>query len=401
LPFFNQTAILQARGKWRLAAKEKLLGVQYLRAIAALMVAYYHLTGEIPAYSRALSFDYIISSRRLSAGVDIFFVISGFIMYVTGRKLSPSEFAWRRLIRILPLYWTLTLAVCAVAIVAPNMLHRTDLAMGYVMKSLLFLPYHNPGQAGQLFPLLVPGWTLNYEMAFYALFGLALFAPRWSMQLVFGVLCALSGLGMIWSHPELLDLRGFYMSDRLLLFAAGIALGATYIHLRSTREVDIVGGVESSTRPAETKAAGSRIRIPRWVLLALIVAGFWGVLTNWSPMTRNGWAEITSAVVIVAGVVAWERQFGIPRWRVPLLLGDASYSIYLAHLFAFGIVRAEWPHVSSTPWAFATASMTVALGLAMSTYWLIERPSLRWLQALRRRLPLLSDKKATEILVVK
>lgn len=338
--------------------KEKLVGVQYLRAIAALMVAYYHLVDQIPAFAHTLSFSSVLSSQRLSAGVDIFFVISGFIMYVTGRDLSAGEYAWRRLVRIVPLYWALTLVVCAIAVLDAATLHRTDVTAEYAIKSLLFLPYHNPTQQDLLFPLLAPGWTLNYEMAFYALFALALLLPRYRMRAVCFVLLALTLAGMLRARPEMLSISGFYTSSRLALFAAGITLG----WLHGTR----------------------RLHISRVLCAALILAGFWGVLTDWTPVESSRWAELASATAIVTGVLAWEQQFGLPRLRIPLLLGDASYSIYLAHLFAFGLVRSIWSHVDGLPWAFATASMMAAVALALVTYRLIERPALRLLSGTRQ-----------------
>lgn len=331
--------------------KERLFGVQYLRGIAALMVAYYHLVDQIPAFSHALSFTRVLNTRRLSSGVDIFFVISGLIMYVTGRNLSIGDYARRRLTRILPLYWALTLAVCAIAALDAATLHRTDVTAEYTIKSLFFVPYHNPTQQGLLFPLLAPGWTLNYEMAFYALFALVLLLPRYRMRTVTVVLLATTIVGMLWPHPEMLSILGFYTSSRLALFAAGIILG--WLHRNKW------------------------LRISRPFCAALILAGLWGVLTDWTPVASSRWAELASAIAVVTGTVAWEQQFGIPRWRIPLLLGDASYSLYLAHLFAFGLVRTLWRHVDGVPWAFAAVSMMAAVVLALVTYRLIERPAVR------------------------
>lgn len=333
--------------------KKKLIGVQYLRAVAALMVAYYHLIGQIPPYSPDFSFAHFLSSQRLPTGVDIFFVISGFIMYVTGRGLSAGEFASRRFTRIVPLYWILTLAICAIAMLDAAALRRTDVTIEYAAKSLLFIPYHNPGEHNLLFPMLVPGWTLNYEMAFYALFGVALLLPKYRMRTLVILLLVLVAGGMIWSRPEMFDRWGFYTSNRLALFAAGIVLGGIY-----------TAGI---------------LQIPRLLCGGLVLAGFWGALTNWQPVATDRWLELASAVAIVVGVVAWEGQFGIPRWRVPLLLGDASYSIYLAHPFAFGITRTAWRHLNGPPWAFAILSMLVAIALAIATYRLIEQPTVHWL----------------------
>jgi len=341
-----------------MAGKEKLLGVQYLRATAALMVAYFHLVNIQPA----LAFEGALNSSRLPAGVWIFFVISGFIMYVTARNLSPAQFVWRRIVRIVPLYWVLTLAVCVIAAMAPWALHRTDVTAGTLARSLLFIPYHNTTQRGLLFPLLVPGWTLNYEMAFYALFALALFARRYCAWIAVSALCLLAAVGMLHARPMMSTFSGFYLSRRLLLFAAGIVLALTY----------------------------ERIRLPRVLCAALILAGFWLLLANWQVAGAGHAADFFGATAIVLGAVAWERQFGMPKLRALLLLGDASYSIYLVHLFAFGVTREIWKQMrwegaASVP-AFGIVSMAAAVGLALVTYRLIERPALRLLTRGRRQI---------------
>lgn len=332
-----------------------------------MMVAYFHLRAQVPEFARDLSFHWIVDSDRLSSGVSIFFVISGFIMYVTGRKLTAANFIRRRIARILPLYWSITLAVCAVAIAAPHAVRRTDVTLEYLAKSLFFIPYHNPTQLGLLFPILVPGWSLNYEIAFYALFSVALLAPpRWRTSIIGGALgtCALAG--SLRPRPELLDIWGFYTSSQLLLFAAGIALGALYTQLQA--------------RAAE----GVRPQLPRWACAGLALIGFWMILGDWPGQVMG----LTGSVAIVTGIVAWEHQYGLPRWRGLLLLGDASYSLYLVHLVAFGITRALWGHLGAHgalgAAGFAATSMVAAVSLALVTYRFIELPALAMLTAGRQ-----------------
>lgn len=383
-----------------MVGKEKLLGVQYLRATAALMVAYYHLRTQIPAFLPALSFDRVVSSAHLSSGVYVFFVISGFIMYVTGRNLSAGDFVRRRLVRILPLYWTVTLAVCVVAVVAPHAVHRTDVTAEYVTKSLLFVPYNNPTQQDVLFPILVPGWSLNYEMAFYAIFAAALLAPaRWRTWIIGAVLGSCVLAGVLRSRPEMLDLWGFYTSSRLLMFAAGIGLGMVYTRLRPRSSptmmlgspwsgADGVYSFEAShgsqwrgrCRNGEAVVMDARPRLPRWACAALVGIGFWMILGSAFTGEAQRIAQLWGSLAIVGGTVAWEYQYGLPKWRALLLLGDASYSLYLVHLFAFGITRTLWSRLhwqgGIAAYCFATTSILVAVTLALATYRLIERPAL-------------------------
>src|SRR6185437_3793138 len=108
------------------ARKEKLLGVQYLRAIAALMVVWFHLYGEIPAYEPFFSVHGWISVPAFRGGVDIFFVISGFVMYVSSIDSEPLRFLWRRIARIVPLYWSMTLVVVLLSLAAHSLAKRTE-----------------------------------------------------------------------------------------------------------------------------------------------------------------------------------------------------------------------------------------------------------------------------------
>jgi exopolysaccharide production protein ExoZ len=233
-------------------------------------------------------------------------------------------------------------------------LHRTDLTAQYLIKSLLFVPYANPGHGGELFPILVPGWTLNYEMAFYSLFALTLFAPaRWRAWLIGAAISAAAVLGLLYPRERMYSIWGFYTGAIVLLFAAGVLLGAAYVRARDRK---------------------LHLHVPKWVCAASIILGFWVILADLPHFPL--W-QLAGSVVIVGGVVAWEYQYGLPRWRVPLLLGDASYSIYLVHLFAFGLVRTAWNHLHfESASAFAVLAIGSAIALALLTYQLIERPSL-------------------------
>src|SRR5271166_3045280 len=158
-----------------------LLSIQTLRALAALAVVAYH----------ALQWDrggFDVGR----AGVDVFFVISGFIMWrvTAGRDVPPRAFLWRRFTRVAPLYWLATLGVLAVALVWPAFLPEVRPGWRHLVLSLAFIPHLDP--RGLPFPTLPPGWTLDYEAVFYAIFAAALAGPRaWRGRLVVGALIAL------------------------------------------------------------------------------------------------------------------------------------------------------------------------------------------------------------------
>ncbi len=194
--------------------------IQSLRAIAALMVVIHHLAHELGKLPGA---EAVAAGLRAAApwmaGVDIFFVISGFIMVhasasLFGRPGAASLFLKRRLIRIVPLYWLMTIVVAAIAFAAPAMV--TDGAPGLeaILASLLFWPHARPD--GSVQPVLSLGWTLNYEMLFYALFAAALALGRGARATVLvttGLLALLLAAGALagalpwtfWGRPIVLE----------------------------------------------------------------------------------------------------------------------------------------------------------------------------------------------------
>lgn len=330
--------------------KDQLQSVQILRAIAALAVVAFHF-----AQSLAIDFKLIpMDSFTMGAdGVDIFFVISGFIMaYTTAREdqRSPGEFAWKRLVRIVPLYWVLTLAVFAMGIVAPTLLNSGGATWEELGKSLAFIPYERTD--GRVQPVLFLGWTLNYEMFFYAVFTLALLlAPRWRLQVVVGVMAVMAAIG--YAYPGDLGVLGrFYTNGIILEFVWGCLLFVAW-----------------NRWPPRLRAVA-----PIWILgtALLLLQNFWNV-----PLPR----EIEKGLpvlMIVAGVLALTvRDGAIPRlFRA---IGDASYSLYLGHPYAIGLfVKLSVALLGGTvlgALVAGTLTLAVSVAAALLSFHLLERPS--------------------------
>ena len=139
--------------------QNKIDSIQILRFLAAFSVMMVHL----PLFGFG------------AWGVDIFFVISGFIMmYVT--ESNERNFLVKRIIRIVPLYWMLTMGVFSIAIFFPNLLNNTSANLEHLIKSLFFIPFDKNGTGH--FPILFLGWTLNFEIIFYLLFSISLFVSK-------------------------------------------------------------------------------------------------------------------------------------------------------------------------------------------------------------------------------
>ena len=129
--------------------------VQWLRLLAATLVVFYH--AEVQLFH--LDEDHVSDFGLGASGVDLFFVISGFIMVLISRNrpTSFSSFIRRRLMRIVPLYWSLTLAVFLLVLLTPSLLRSASLDPLHVLSSFLFLPYPHPVLGQQMLCLCLGG----------------------------------------------------------------------------------------------------------------------------------------------------------------------------------------------------------------------------------------------------
>ena len=159
-----------------------LILVQVLRGLAALAIAALHAQADARALAEARGLGFTpLLHLPWAAGVDVFFVISGLIMVHASRGLFAREgargtFLKRRLARIVPLYWAVTLLYLAVALTTPALLNSALLDPAPILASFLFIPFTRPDGAVQ--PLYSLGWTLNFEMLFYVLFAATIGWPK-------------------------------------------------------------------------------------------------------------------------------------------------------------------------------------------------------------------------------
>ncbi|QUD88059.1 acyltransferase family protein [Phenylobacterium montanum] len=329
--------------------------IQYLRAVAAIMVLCYHVVLHwIPEQKPHYLF--------LSGGVDIFFVISGFVMWslTAGREGGAWDFFSRRLKRIVPLYWLMTTAMLVVLVVLPGATLTSKFDLGHVVSSYLFIPAIHPVK-GTFEPLLFPGWTLNYEMFFYVLITLALLGPmRFRLALILIPLAGLTAMGLI-PHSDR-SLVAFYSNSLLAEFGMGCVLGALL-------EKDL----------AE--------RAPPWAGVAMIglaIAAFFGLAQV--PGLARGFAWGVPAALFVSGWVFNERARGTARWPLVQLLGDASYAIYLSHVIVLSaLFQIAHRFVRSVP-AEIGASVVITLTcitVGVGVYWFVEKPIINWFKTPR------------------
>jgi exopolysaccharide production protein ExoZ len=298
----------------------RLESIQLLRAVAAIGVVFTHAITRIGVTFPDVKGEFLFADSRGQltvgdAGVDLFFVISGFIMlHVHGHDFglprAPLRFMARRVVRIVPIYWLLTTAALAFQIFAPWIFttHYKGIDISWIIGSYLFLPIPVPGSI--VSPLVGVGWTLNYEMFFYVVFATTLlFQRRCGLWLIFlGFACLVTiGISLGSTNP----IVGFFTNWLLLDFLLGLAISAW-----------------SSAGRRLSGAAIGLVLITGVAALAATVV--------WSPPEQGplrfiGWG--IPCALIVLGM----RSVAVPSGTLAsaaIVLGDSSYSIYLWQFFA-------------------------------------------------------------------
>ncbi len=310
--------------------------IQAIRAFAALSVVVFHLplNGKVGSY-----------------GVDIFFVISGFLMPFIAQDY-PHHVFLRRIIRIVPLYWPATVGIFLVSLWYPTMLQSTTANSASLVKSLLFIPYVR--ESGLIQPLLFLGWTINYEMYFYAVFALSLMLSRKYCNYVTAAIIALPWLVSLFVELES-TIFTFYSQSIILEFVFGIFLYYVW---------------------AWKKRKCVTISLPLVNLIILISALSLPCLQYFGEaiQVRSVVFGIPSVLLVLACICA-EGKIKVPGLLVGL--GNASYSLFIVHPYViqgcdkmlykaanFGMLRIIWYLIV----------IAVCIVLSYIIYSLYERP---------------------------
>ena len=339
-------------------ARQRLLGIQFARGLAAVLVVLYH-TGRglaLPQYVGAIPLGGVFNFGH--AGVDFFFVLSGFVIFYVhhgdiGDPAALPRYVWRRLARIYPIYWVVTAAVVAITLVKPDA--AAILRPDVVVRSLLLLPQQND-------PLLGVAWTLVFEMAFYTVFALAILwrplglaaAAGWVGMLLLGY------AGTEFSWPILRLFAGSYNMD----FLFGIAAAHVALHRHPARPLLLVAiGVAVFLLSGVAEDAGL---IRTAGLISKLLFGL-------------------AAAACVLGLAVAERQGRLHLGRAATRLGNASYAIYLVHTIVIGLAARALATLQVLPVLPGAVALVVVAVLAVAVgvvlHQIVERPMLVWLAA--------------------
>jgi exopolysaccharide production protein ExoZ len=338
---------------------KQLDGIQILRGVAASMVVFHHfclMLNEYGGHSRVAQYHNL--GLVGAAGVDIFFVISGFIIVYTmmlrERPITWPQFALARIKRVVPLYWLFTLLLVGIW-VTHKALKSMVVTPDLLIRSLFFLPLtkYTLGAAPSSHPILVQGWTLQYEAFFYllctlviAILGVKKLFPFVSIAVVLSMVAA----RLIPSAPN-------YLSDPLLLeFVAGTILG----WLAAT---GLLAGLAHGRVLAWLAISGATV--------ALFLTSF---LTD--PFSARVWGWGIPGVLLVFGSILVKPSRSGILARPAIYIGSASYSIYLGHglvtLFAGTLMKGGYLTGSGDGFLFLATVGTIAA--TSLVYPMLEKP---------------------------
>lgn len=402
-----------------------LSNLQLLRAFASIAVVLYH-TG------------YFINGMHTEfSGVAIFFCLSGFMMAYVSRR-GAEGFLLNRVIRIVPMYWCATaflviwvysglanpvvtwpllleryskaffawavLLVCGITffrtfcrkvsndewplpqlwlyvpvlIVAAGffMLHRFaggGEEVSHFIKSLSFIPYL--GVDGGTLPILGVGWTLNIEMVLYVLFSICLLlSQRWAPSLVVAAIFGAALLGRFFDIPVFMR---WYVGSYTNAFASGIVIFYVWQYWLRDRPIPKLW--------AKVTVALYSLAFFSWHLIPSVLAPLFQEI----PLVRQMIGSLIPESVMIVALLAHDAGVRVSA-RIPMLLGAASYSIYLTHGIVLETIRPVGEHwkfmLPSGSFAAASFAVIISVIVGVAAYRYVELPMLEAYRAwLRRR----------------
>lgn len=345
---------------------DRLDSIQAFRGIAATAVVLHHACNELGIVrgQNLAERHWFFNTDIGSAGVDLFFIISGFIMVYTtqSKSTTASRFLLQRSIRIYPLYWLCSIVGILIYLSPWLQLYDEFRNHGieYVKSFFLYPSFGAGAEQAMVRPRpLGQGWTLVYEMVFYGIFALALIFNRGRRATFASV-----GVVALWAGSHLLPSgvwRALLADSIILEFVFGMALAHLFVATTvqfSTATSRIFLGVSAAALLGAATIPVYLESVPRVIVFGI------------------------PCLLIAAGIVLNRRERQAPKWL--LLLGDASYSLYLTHgltmlLFRIGYSRSGAIRALPQPVYFVMLLLAV-FPIGILCYLLFERPVTQFLK---------------------
>ena len=332
----------------------KLETLQCGRAFAAILVLLFH-TNITLSLKKYMGQDVFYFSNIGYSGVHFFFVLSGFVIYLTHAKDIGVPGRWRnylkkRFLRIYLPLWTVLLCLISIFLTVPVYGSGTETQIKNIVSSMLALPSYDNS-------ILSVEWTLRHELLFYIFFALLIAAPKTGKL----IMCTWFVISCFpFSNNTML---GFSFSPYHLLFAMGILTAFVYDR-------------EPIKFPLLVLIVGGAIFFANWI--SCLNAGYRGPGPHPNPMAE--WAFGIGSAFIILGTATLEKGGRLVCPASLVFLGEASYSIYLVHfpIVSMGAkIVAKCRHFLSSGIAY-TLVVVLAISAGIAFHIIVERPIMRW-----------------------
>lgn len=332
--------------------------IQILRGIAAMLVVLIHIIHDVNINTTTSIIGNFYNIENFgNIGVDLFFVISGFIMvyiHYNDFKKPQSSFVFlkKRIIRVVPLYWIFTTFSALLLISLPQLFNKDKIfSLSHYVLSMLFIPTTN--SIGEVVPILGVGWTLNIEMYFYLIFSIALFFSRkYFLPLLFIILSTSIAINYTYDFT----IPFFHANGKLIVyeFLFGTIIGFLYCN--------------------NIKLVKSNI----FLIFSLFLISL-NLFIFIDFELRLFYAGIPSAILIYS-LVSLNDTLDYSSYiaKLFLLLGNASYSIYLSHVFFYKVPIKLFSTINPDLLIISSLLFTSFLGILV--YKFIEKPSYKHLK---------------------
>ncbi|MFW6024401.1 MAG: NAD-dependent epimerase/dehydratase family protein [Dichotomicrobium sp.] len=352
---------LKAPGPRAAARPNRLDSVQVLRALAALTVVVGHTLYEARAFDPSGSYNWVLATETWTAGVDLFFIISGFIMMWTfghrfGEAGAASDFMSRRLSRIVPPYWIFTALMVMATFVVADRLESAVFTPDHAILSFLFIPHMAP--QGGIHPILSVGWTLLYEMFFYATFAFVLLMQKGlGLAVLFGVFVLAHVLSLYTMMlPQALQV---FWADAVM-FEFFLGIGFFFI-----QQNGVLGPVRL-------------ILLLLFCAAALLAAWWTGIL--WESRLYYFGIPALALFALVYACLPRSPARGVAAL---VMIGGASYTLYLSHPFTLEAVKMLLEPLQLGPDmavpVYLAMAVSAATGFSLVSYRILEHRLVRWL----------------------
>jgi len=320
----------------------KLANLEIIRFNAALLVVAFHSISVLEGRGYNIGFledVYFVGQ----AGVDLFFVVSGFVIYLSLSNSPKNSWSFlkSRIRRILPSYWLITLLTVGAWAITRELHISTNLTpikIDSLIQSLSF----TRGLVGNSKPIVIPGWTLELEMLFYVAVSISLLIKKQFFIIVFSLLALL------------ISIKFFGVSGRAIEFIIGMLIAVCFLKWKVCKSISL--GIVS-------------------IGLALLLLSMFGGISGVASWKL--WALSSSAIVF--GTV----QLPQTKSSIAMSLGAASYSVYLVQWFTIPATAAMFGLVSKSPFAISVyifICLVVTQTVGFAYYQWLEKPALTWLK---------------------